>query len=636
MKSYKGGKLYRMFQPVAVSTLASYSQVFFSLSRVFALVLLVVSFLSVNAGMGGLWGVLSANGVAWAIGLNRQKILSGLYGFNSLLTSLALSVMFAFTPSLLAVIFFTSVLCLFITVSIEGVFYKYGLSYLSLPFLVSVWILTLSSRTLTELDIHPGGAFLMNEMYRLGGLPLVSTYQWFSGLNLPDAVTLYFRSLGAIFFQYSLFAGICIALGLIYYSRIVFVLSVLGFAAAWGFYKLLGGNLTELTYGYIGFNFILTAIAVGGFFTIASPYTFFWVVLLSPLISFIISSGSAVLAPFQLPVYSLPFNMVVLMFLYVLKFRERHFDKPYMVAVQLFSPEKNLYSRMNYDFRFGHPTGFYFSLPFYGEWVVTQGHDGKYTHREEWRHAWDFEISDDQGKTFSGEGFECQDYYCFGKPVLAPADGWVTEVVNEVADNPAGGMNQAQNWGNTLVLKHGEGLYSKLSHLQTGSVKVGRGDYVSRGQVVARAGNSGRSPYPHLHFQIQTSPYIGSPTFRHPLSNYLTSGQKEKKTYVFSGIPGEGERVENIQPRAIIEKAFRFVPGQTLKVMSDKAGGDTSVQTWEVISDMHNQTCIYNAADGSKAWFLYAQGIFYFTAFEGDYRSALYSFFLAHYKVIPG
>jgi hypothetical protein len=215
--------------------------------------------------------------------------------------------------------------------------------------------------------------------------------------EMHPAVTLYFRSLGAIFFQYHLLAGILIALGLLIYSRIAFLLSVCGFATAWLFYYFIGANIQELSYSYIGFNFILTSIAIGGFFIISSKHSFLWVILLTPLTAVLITSGNAVISLYQLPVYSLPFNIIVLLFLYVLKFRERFFTKPEIVTVQYFSPEKNLYTHINARERFRHSRFFPISLPFWGEWTVTQAHDGDITHKKEWRHAWDFEIADDAG-----------------------------------------------------------------------------------------------------------------------------------------------------------------------------------------------------------------------------------------------
>lgn len=52
--------------------------------------------------------------------------------------------------------------------------------------------------------------------------------------------------------------------------------------------------------------------------------------------------------------------------------------------------------------------------------------------------------------------------------------------------------------GGTIIIDHGEGLYSCYFHLSRFDVKVG--DRVSRGQEIALTGESGRITGPHLHF----------------------------------------------------------------------------------------------------------------------------------------
>ena len=105
---------------------------------------------------------------------------------------------------------------------------------------------------------------------------------------------------------------------------------------------------------------------------------------------------------------------------------------------------------------------------------------------------------------------------------MAPADGIVQEIIDHIDDNEIGKNNTAQNWGNTIVIKHAEGLYTKLSHLKKNSFKTSKGAYVKRGDIVASCGNSGRSPEPHLHMQVQATPYIGSKTLNYPLAYFKT------------------------------------------------------------------------------------------------------------------
>jgi len=221
---------------------------------------------------------------------------------------------------------------------------------------------------------------------------LVQIYEWFGNLSLPKPVVVYFRSLGAIFFQFHLLPGIIIALGLLVYSRIAFILSVLGFTSAFLFYNIVGADISELNYAYIGFNFILTAIAVGGFYIVPSKYSFLWVILLIPVTSIILTASNTLFAHFQLSIYSLPFNFVVLFFLYALKFRERSVKKPELISYQHFSPEKNVYYHRNFKYRFGELPGIAFSLPFMGEWIITQGHGISRSPTRKGKHSGEVEI----------------------------------------------------------------------------------------------------------------------------------------------------------------------------------------------------------------------------------------------------
>jgi urea transporter len=73
-----------------LSLLNSYSQIFFSTNKVFGLILLLVSFFDIYAGLAGLLSVLVSLVLAKTLGYNLHNIKNGLYGFNSLLVGLGL------------------------------------------------------------------------------------------------------------------------------------------------------------------------------------------------------------------------------------------------------------------------------------------------------------------------------------------------------------------------------------------------------------------------------------------------------------------------------------------------------------------------------------------------------------------
>lgn len=613
----------------------SYSQVFFSKQKTFAVILIIVTFFDWISGFSGLIAVATANLVALLIGFNRHSVSQGYYGFNSLMVGLGMGLFYQPGIEFFVIVIFASIFTFFLTIWFQGIFWKYGLPYLSWPFLFSIWLVSLASKEFTVLAASDRGVFMLNEIYRYGGIQMVRLYYWVNDLPIHESILVYFKSLAAIFFQYNLLAGILVAIGLLIYSRIAFLLSVIGFFSAWYFYLLLGADLTDLSYSYIGFNFIFTAIAIGGFFIVPSRWALLWVVLLTPIIAIIISSAGVFFDLIRLPIYSLAFNIVVLIFLYVLKLRESHFYQPELVNVQRFSPERNLYGQHNYKSRFDVKAILHIILPFLDEWTVTQGHNGEHTHRDDWRHAWDFEIFDKNGNCFSENGYQTKDYYCYGKPVLAPADGMIQEIRDGIPDNSVGEMNLGSNWGNTIVIKHADNIYSKVSHLKPGTIKTFKGAYVKRGEVIAYSGNSGRSPAPHLHFQLQSDPFIGSKTIDFPIANYLlkTDNGYELKTYER---PAKGQVITNVMKNDSLTKAFAFIPGQTISFEIAENDGKMRQVHWEVKSDMYNYTYLECRSTSSKAYFYNEGNLFYFTHFEGKKNCFLYYFYLGAYKIVLG
>lgn len=75
--------------------------------------------------------------------------------------------------------------------------------------------------------------------------------------------------------------------------------------------------------------------------------------------------------------------------------------------------------------------------------------------------------------------------------VYAPADGYVV-----LASRQSG-------YGNFIMIKHSNNLYTCYGHLS--SYKVSAGQTVSRGQAIAVSGNTGVSTGAHLHFEVRTS-----------------------------------------------------------------------------------------------------------------------------------
>jgi len=621
------------FSDHAWGALNSYGQILFVTKAWLSGLLMLVTFLFPYAGLSGLLAMMVGHLIADVLGFDRYALRQGELGFNTLMTGLVLGGIYEFSTVFLFILALASLLSMLLTLWFRKILLDHQLPYLSLPFLFSIWILLLSLHQYKSFSLTEIGLFAYNDLAQVGGLPLVQWYQWIQALSISPFWDIYFKSMGAIFFQYNLIAGVAISFGLLLFSRISFLFSVIGFATGYFFYLFVDGNFTDLHYSYIGFNFILTAIALGSFYLIPSFYALIVVLFVIPLTALFISAFGSLFALMQLPLYSLPFNIVVLMMIVVLRQRWQT-TGPQLVIEQQFSPEKNLYTWENRKERFKFLWYYPIDLPFMGTWHIPQGHDGAITHQGVFRHAWDFDIRDHHHSSYLGDGFQLNDYYCYAKPVIAPADGEVVHLVDDVEDNPIGISNVVKNWGNTLVIKHLDGLYSALSHLKPASITVKVGDRIKKGQILAQCGSSGRSPEPHLHFQIQATPHVGSATLLYPLAHYVSEQQDGSKQLHLFEIPKEGEAIQALNTHPLLRDAFHWEPGQTLRFSITKDDAGPVEESWVVGVDMTNASYVYCSKTNSTAWYHYTDHIFHFTTFRGNIHSNLYQFFIAAQKVL--
>jgi murein DD-endopeptidase MepM/ murein hydrolase activator NlpD len=146
-------------------------------------------------------------------------------------------------------------------------------------------------------------------------------------------------------------------------------------------------------------------------------------------------------------------------------------------------------------------------LPFKNEWTVTWGGDTKalnyHVESEAQKNAFDLVITNDKGNTFKTDGIKNEDYYAFGKELIAPCDGEIVLMVDGVKDNVPGILNPIYVPGNTVIIKTAKNEFLFFAHFKQRSIVVKQGQKVIQGQLLGLCGNSGNSSEPHLHFHIQ-------------------------------------------------------------------------------------------------------------------------------------
>lgn len=592
------------------SILYSYAQILFSNRRWFGALLLVATFSHPPSGLLALVGVIISNALAHVLKYDPARINSGFYGFNGVLLGVAYGYYLNLSPFLLA-IFPVFVLVLFVLAAALEHYLATALNLpgLSLPFVLALFIVTI---------------FLWNYD---SGIFRTSPLEQFAGAGaLPDVVRDYFHSLSLILFQWHLFAGILIALALVLFSRVLFVLSVVGFAACALFVHLLLPQQPESFRVLTGLNAILTAIALGGSLIIPSRKSLVLSVLATLMVVVFTGVFVHITDPVHLPVMVLSFNVVVLGTLYSLKFRSRSSGLVLLYFLPG-SPEENYYYHHTTRARFHALRQIMTDLPFSGRWTVSQGNNGETTHRDAWRHAWDFVVRGEDGKTYQNGGTRLEDYHCYRLPVLAPEAGEVVAVVDGVPNNRIGEVNLRKNWGNTVVLKHADGLFSSLSHLEPGSMRVRVGQWIKRGEMIGLCGNSGRSPEPHLHFQFQTTAKLGEKTLAYSIGCFLEE-QGGPCSLRISDSPAENSVVQNLLVHRKLKDAFSF-PLESRHRFTCRFGEQSGPvdETWEVKVDMYNVSYLESSA-GAWLNFFATEKICYLTEFRGNRHSALYYFYL--------
>jgi len=116
-----------------------------------------------------------------------------------------------------------------------------------------------------------------------------------------------------------------------------------------------------------------------------------------------------------------------------------------------------------------------------------------------------------------GVDFAIRDFAAMrrGVAVLAAAPGVVEAVRDGMKDISLRAIDPTsiakRECGNGVLLDHGNGWTTQYCHLRRGSVAVKRGQRVTAGQTLGKVGLSGKTTFPHLHFQTKHNDTVIDP-----------------------------------------------------------------------------------------------------------------------------
>jgi urea transporter len=259
-----------------------------------------------QVAVGGLVAVVAGTLTAQWLRVDESGLDAGLYGFNAYLTGLALPTFMAPSLQLWVYVMFGGAVSVVFMLALARVFRTWEVSVLTAPFVLITWLLLLATHAFAGLQgsalpavgvivpIDPAAANPLQPGEFLQGL-LNSISQVFLKGHGPAALLL--------------LAGLAVS------SLPAAVFALLGAAVGLVTAHALGAESQLVTAGLLGFNPVLTAIALGAVFYRPSVRVVMYALAATVLSVIVQGAMIAALTPFGIPTLTAAFVLVAWLFL---------------------------------------------------------------------------------------------------------------------------------------------------------------------------------------------------------------------------------------------------------------------------------------------------------------------------------
>ncbi|MFF3646449.1 urea transporter [Streptomyces sp. NPDC002564] len=256
-------------------------------------------------GLYGLAGTAVGTATAWLLGAERERLATGLEGFNACLTALSCAVLLG--AEHLSTALLAGAGCVVVTVVTAAavrLFGSWGLPSLTLPF-----CLTASATALTA----PGFQRIWHRGDGLAALTRPAAGP--TALEPADLARGFFAGFGQIFLMPQWYVGALLLCGLLVAGRRAAAVACLGnltgIATAWA----LGAPAARIADGTMGYNSVLVALALCGVFLPARAATLAYALVGAAVATALGPAVSALFAPSGGHAFTWPFVVTTLVFL---------------------------------------------------------------------------------------------------------------------------------------------------------------------------------------------------------------------------------------------------------------------------------------------------------------------------------
>ncbi|GAB4072723.1 urea transporter [Barrientosiimonas marina] len=258
-------------------------------------IFIIAGLMATSLSLGVLAIVSSCIGTLIGIaGGDSESAQSGLFGFNSVLTGLALFIYLDGPYTWLFAIIGAAIAGL-LNASVMHILGQFKMPAITFPFILVTWLFVIAAYQLHILDLSNG---LAPESLASWTITPTGDLHWFEGMV---------RGVGQIFLQDFFWTGFIILAGIFWagwtFGLYAVASTVLAFLTAY----IMGADMESLNSGIYGYNAVLTIIAVAAVFDVKTdfaPVTGLIGVILSVPVTAAVHS---LLLPYGLPVLTLPF-----------------------------------------------------------------------------------------------------------------------------------------------------------------------------------------------------------------------------------------------------------------------------------------------------------------------------------------
>lgn len=294
-----------------VQCLRGTSQVFFMENALTGVLFLVaIAYASYVSGVyatsiGAVIGVVVATATARLLECDEPSIEQGLFGFNGILTGVALPTFIGVSPQLwVLVVVGAAVSTVFLSAFSATLTKSWGIPASTGPFVLTGWLMVAAAYQFGSLHVADA--------------PKLATAAAQAAITIPapaDLILIFFRNISQVFLLGSAVSGAIILAGVFIASVQAGVATAAGSIIAMIVSIAMGADPAAVNQGLWGFSPVLTAIAVGVVFLTPSPRVALYALLATVTTVFVQGAFDVIYQPFGLPSFTAPYVLTMYLFI---------------------------------------------------------------------------------------------------------------------------------------------------------------------------------------------------------------------------------------------------------------------------------------------------------------------------------